>query len=325
KGDGGIYNRAAFPVPSLANTDYATNSGNQSNHSAGLLSRQRLHQLPYRQNEANTVNESSDGDATETDDEFFGPVHAIHSSIRPPQRVVRHLASLRTQNMAPMSLDFTGAGRIEATSGYATTNRANQLFTGHLETGHATSSGQRPSELGLGISSAENGTSNSSGLGPPRILSTPALAARPAIAAVVHGAAPSDRDTVERHSALQSYNVQPHYQHQETQHRPLYEDSNPLSNGAPYQNHSQNGPTQAPDDFTYKGAALRRLEKGTSSSRKRALTAPSSLDPPLRKRGQFGPNGRVVNSTTSLLEDENEYAYSQANRRAGTSSVGDSG
>ncbi|KAJ1802416.1 hypothetical protein LPJ56_007208, partial [Coemansia sp. RSA 2599] len=96
------------------------------------------------------------------------------------------------------------------------------------------------------------------------------------------------------------------------------------------------------DEFTYKGAALRRLEKshargsagggapGSFISRKRALTAPSTLDPPLRKRGQYGPSGRLLNSTASLLEDENEDggysgADGQAYGRFGAASVDASG
>ncbi|KAJ1797821.1 hypothetical protein LPJ75_006971, partial [Coemansia sp. RSA 2598] len=49
----------------------------------------------------------SGGETTETDEEFFGPPRALHSSIRPPRRVVRQLASLRARNVQPTALDLS--------------------------------------------------------------------------------------------------------------------------------------------------------------------------------------------------------------------------
>ncbi|KAJ2857902.1 hypothetical protein J3B02_000660 [Coemansia erecta] len=233
----------------------------------------------------------SEGDTTETDEEFFGPSRALHSSIRPPRRVVRQLASLRARNVQPTALDLSAHRQpVAYYANYSElTSPVEEAFSGShypYQTHTAPATGiphaESGASMGLGISSAAGQPRDAQNIGAPRVLSTPSLVAGQGISGAIRN-----------------------------------------------------------------GAALRRLEKshargstgggggggtqGSFVSRKRALTAPSTLDPPLRKRGQYGPNGRLLNSTASLLEDENEEdGYSgntdgQVYGRTGTASVGASG
>ncbi|KAJ2325565.1 hypothetical protein IWW51_002727 [Coemansia sp. RSA 2702] len=111
------------------------------------------------------------------------------------------------------------------------------------------------------------------------------MAAGPALASAVRGAGPLPPP-------------QPHYP-QANAH-----EGSPVMRRDPF--------APAPNDLTYRGAALRQLERssgtepGPAANRKRALTAPSSYDAPLRRRVPYGIGGKMISSTDSLLEDDRE-------------------
>ncbi|KAJ2765218.1 hypothetical protein IWQ56_004186, partial [Coemansia nantahalensis] len=221
---------------------------------------------------------------TETDDEFFGPSRAVHASIRPPQRVLRQLAGLRARHVQPTVLDLDGS-RPAPRSAYDGGHAVPYAFaTGHQpRTAPASGLDAAGGEcgLGLGISSGSSRHRN----GSARIASTPSRTASGAMAAAINGVLaeqPPGPDVVGR----------------------------------------PNGLCRDPggDEFTFHGAALRRLERSHGrwpptgpaetaiASRKRALTAPSSLDPPLGRRCAYGPGGRILTSAESLLADASEMA-----------------
>ncbi|KAJ2726316.1 hypothetical protein GGI07_000627 [Coemansia sp. Benny D115] len=257
--------------------------------------------------------EQSDGDTTETDDEFFGPPRAVHASIRPPRRVIRHLANLRSRNVQPVILDFPNT-------------RTNQMLPQSSERSSLVASPQRlvgphsgpPSAVyralgsgndaeymapgfGLGISSSNSGQTHIHVSGPPRILSTPSIAATSAAIAAVGNMPPlSDSRNGSRRLPMQN-----------TGH---------LYNSSSQREHSRDTLASSSQELTYRGAALRRLEKsyvrGTANgalnavaSRKRALTAPSSLDPPVRRYGPYEPS--TMSSSTGMVisevDDEAEF------------------
>ncbi|KAJ2771467.1 hypothetical protein IWQ57_002201 [Coemansia nantahalensis] len=226
----------------------------------------------------------SGGETTETDDEFFGPSRAVHASIRPPQRVLRQLAGLRARHVQPTVLDLDGS-RPAPRSAYDGGHAVPYAFaTGHQpRTAPASGLDAAGGEcgLGLGISSGSSRHRN----GSARIASTPSRTASGAMAAAINGVLaeqPPGPDVVGR----------------------------------------PNGLCRDPggDEFTFHGAALRRLERSHGrwpptgpaetaiASRKRALTAPSSLDPPLGRRCAYGPGGRILTSAESLLADASEMA-----------------
>ncbi|KAJ1728167.1 hypothetical protein LPJ61_004181 [Coemansia biformis] len=235
----------------------------------------------------------SDGETTETDDDFFGQSHAVHASIRPPRRVVQQLASLRARHPHPVALDLNGS-RPLVHSAHSGRGIGDTMLcasaAGHLpRTAPASGLGADDGErgLGLGISSEASRQRN----GSARNLSTPSsTAAAAALAAVAAGG------TV-----------------QERQGRPLE------GGGDIYRGFIRGPLGPGGGEFTFHGAALRRLERSHgrvqpggagagSANRKRALTAPSSLEPPMSGRSAYGPGGRVLTSAESLLEDAGETA-----------------
>ncbi|KAJ1645154.1 hypothetical protein LPJ64_003221 [Coemansia asiatica] len=300
---------------------------------------QQQNQLRKRRHQDAQID--SEGDTTETDEEFFGPSRALHSSIRPPRRVVRQLASLRARNVQPTALDLSAHRQpVAYYANYSElTSPVEEAFSGShypYQTHTAPATGiphaESGASMGLGISSAAGQPRDAQNIGAPRVLSTPSLVAGQGISGAIRNGA-NQRSYA---PPLPEAHIQEQQQQQQQQQQ--------RQRG--YSSHYQHQQPVA-DEFTYKGAALRRLEKshargstgggggggtqGSFVSRKRALTAPSTLDPPLRKRGQYGPNGRLLNSTASLLEDENEEdGYSgntdgQVYGRTGTASVGASG
>ncbi|KAI8322801.1 hypothetical protein GQ54DRAFT_303817 [Martensiomyces pterosporus] len=286
------------------------------------------HELRYEYARPGRDSRESDGETTETDEEFFGPSHAVHYSIRPPRRVIRHLASLRARHPQPTALDLQhkGAQPLPAEQGGLSSQlnagprpplppqpldrsrlaaplqsapSANET-TREPRTAPATSA-STGSGLGLGLSmSSGNGGAG----GPPRTSSTPSLAARPAISSAMRATASS----VPRHLRP------PAQQQQQPQHREI--NTNPLRNSSLRREFSRDPFAPMASDLTFKGTALRRLEKaharpsgdaqGPSSSRKRALTAPSLLESPSGKRTQSSVSGRAIEPAQLLLEDEEE-------------------
>ncbi|KAJ2852302.1 hypothetical protein IWW36_000445 [Coemansia brasiliensis] len=217
--------------------------------------------------------ELSDGETTETDEEFFGPIKAVHSSIRPPRRVVRHLASLRAsqpRQQQPAALDL---------SEYAYTP-SQQTRTAPVS---ANSTANADNTFGLGISSETPVHGSGTPRGSSRILSTPSMAASAALPSAVRGTGPLPPP------ANYSYD-------------------GPIPHGNP-----RRDPFGPPDDLTFRGAALRRLERSGGmeaglGNRKRALTAPSSYD---AARSRRAPNMLGAKTLTdSLLEDDREDSAS---------------
>ncbi|KAJ2454266.1 hypothetical protein EV183_001632 [Coemansia sp. RSA 2336] len=230
-------------------------------------------QMPQTNGHSRTRQNSGDlsgGETTETDEEFFGPTKAVHSSIRPPRRVVRHLASLRASQprQQPAALDL---------SEYAYSS-SQQTRTAPVS---ANSAANADSTFGLGISSEAPVLSGAT-RGSSRILSTPSMAASAALPSAVRGT-----------GLLPPSN----YMHET--HMP--------------QSSMRRDPFGPPDDLTFRGAALRRLERsgGTdngSGNRKRALTAPSSYDAARPRRAPNILGAKTL--TDSLLEDDREDSAS---------------
>ncbi|KAJ2157976.1 hypothetical protein GGF46_004113 [Coemansia sp. RSA 552] len=241
-------------------------------------SRSQLPPVPPLRRNGEACGES-DGDTTETDDDFFPPPRTVSSSAQHPRRAVPRLAGLRAQQLSSTSRPLPQP----SSSGLPATARL-------PHTTPATAEGEG-SNMGLGISSGRPGQRSSSG----RVLSTPSLAASSAMSSAVHGMPPPQSYVPDGHSLVHHGSSMP----QEPPRDPF---------------------THASEDLTYRGAALRRLEKsyarggpaGTEHgtvSRKRALTAPSSYDPPLRRRALYGLGGKMITSADSLLEDEHEGGY----------------
>ncbi|KAJ1751578.1 hypothetical protein LPJ55_000168 [Coemansia sp. RSA 990] len=213
----------------------------------------------------------SSGETTETDEEFFGPIKAVHSSIRPPRRVVRHLASLRASQprQQPAALDLS-----EYAYSYSQQTRTAPVS--------ANSTANADSTFGLGISS-EAPVLGGATRGPSRILSTPSMAASAALPSAVRGTGPLPPPANYLHEA-------------------------PMPQG-----NTRKDPFGPPDDFTFRGAALRRLERSGgmdagSGNRKRALTAPSSYDAARSRRAPSMLGAKTL--TDSLLEDDREDSAS---------------
>ncbi|KAJ2707942.1 hypothetical protein FB645_000292 [Coemansia sp. IMI 203386] len=323
---------------------------NQQNHHHQNKPSKRSHQ---------GTQADSGGETTETDEEFFGHVRALHSSIRPPRRVVRQLASLRARNVQPTTLNLAAyrqPAHYSNQSGF--TSPVQERYAGSQVSyqAHTAPTTGIPHEdpgpgLGLGISSAAGQQHSTQYLGAPRVLSTPSLVAGPGISRAMDNREPA-LNAQDCYGSNQSLHLSPSSEaqaHQQQLERRGYyrhpvpgNEGDSLNRGRTRGDISHEQQLTMSDEFTYKGAALRRLEKshvrssasgagmqGTFTSRKRALTAPSTLDPPLRKRGQYGSSGRLLNSTASLLEDENEEFYTGADGqtygRPGTTSVGGSG
>ncbi|KAJ1959254.1 hypothetical protein GGI12_004431 [Dipsacomyces acuminosporus] len=281
-------------------------------------------------------NAASDGETTETDDEFFGPAHAVHYSIRPPRRVVRHLASLRARHPEPAALNlqhksappvqatrpfqvnagprpplppqsfersrFATAATTAATAAMRTSLSASETVRGpHTAPAATTTSGDGNGfGLGLSMSGAINGEATNQG--PPRTSSTPMIAARPAISSAIRMAP----------SYAPKHPHPPVQQQQQQQHRDS--NTNGLRNSSLRREFSRDPFVPASDEFTFKGAAMRRLEKTHSKSagdaqtcanRKRALTAPSFLEAAENKRPKGGLRIKATRST-HLLEGDGE-------------------
>ncbi|KAJ2663044.1 hypothetical protein IWW48_001563 [Coemansia sp. RSA 1200] len=327
----------------------------------------------------------SDGDTTETDDEFFGPPNAFHSSIRPPRRVVRHLASLRAQQSRPPTALQLGGARPRpphpirhylgahdrsfslqpgesrpinsgCTNGDAMDD-AHYLVEGHSRTAPVSANGpSSEAGFGLGIGSLEGDrdySSTGAASAQSRVISTPESAAIPGISAAVRGTppAPAFREGGAHPSAVRSELAGGRYM------RPTNGTDFPLqgSSSSMRRDFARDPFAPVADEFTFRGAALRRLEKSyvrgsalpnghgslsssaaaaaAAANRKRALTAPSSYDPPGSTPGRAGPGrnihngigagGRTINSTGAFFEDEYENARgARANRSLASSNAG---
>ncbi|KAJ2623080.1 hypothetical protein GGI26_002689 [Coemansia sp. RSA 1358] len=263
----------------------------------------------------------SDGETTDTDDDFFGLSRSFHSSIRPPRRVIRHLASLRAQHSRlPAALQLNGPRPMALLqAGYSSYSPASSHRAGHYYNGDnhprtapiiSGTSSADDTGFGLGISSVEGDRARNNETAPQsRVLSTPEAAAGPAISSAIRDAPlPPPR-------AFQDRNYLPH--HGINSRLPHNEDTHALSSSM-RREFARDPFAPVADEFTYRGAALRRLEKsyvrgntlngqGSSSiNRKRALTAPSSFEPPVNHRSQNSVGGRAFSSGELLLEDEPE-------------------
>ncbi|KAJ2687820.1 hypothetical protein IWW39_002634 [Coemansia spiralis] len=208
----------------------------------------------------------SGGETTETDDDFFGNSRSFHYSIRPPRRVVRQLASLRSRNLQPAALDLHS--QTLPTPSY------------HPHTAPIVGSDSGANDaFGLGISGP--GNCGGSFTGPARIVSTPISSS------IAQGplGSPGPPPLRQQPVAYRQAGEQRAY---------------PMHNSSMRREFAQDPFAPMPDEFTYKGAALRRLERThnrgaptgngseSSANRKRALTAPSSFEPPLVKRSMHG-------------------------------------
>ncbi|KAJ2491023.1 hypothetical protein IWW37_002689, partial [Coemansia sp. RSA 2050] len=208
----------------------------------------------------------SSGETTETDDDFFGNSRSFHYSIRPPRRVVRQLAGLRSRNLQPAALDLHS--QTLPTPSY------------HPHTAPVVGSDPGANDtFGLGISGS--GGCGGSFTGPARIVSTPIPSS------VVQGSlgSPGPPPLRQQPAAYQQVGEQRAY---------------PMHSSSMCREFARDPFAPMPDEFTYKGAALRRLERThnrgasasdgpeSSANRKRALTAPSSFEPPLVKRSMHG-------------------------------------
>ncbi|KAJ2821509.1 hypothetical protein GGI24_004195, partial [Coemansia furcata] len=224
----------------------------------------------------------SGGETTETDDDFFDTSRSFHYSIRPPRRVVRQLASLRERNLHPAALDLHSQPPL--------------LPSYQPHTAPVVGSGSGSSDsFGLGISASGGSASRSASgphAGPARIVSTPTPAAAASLALAVH----EHRRQLPRPS-LGSPGPPPIRQQPVAYHHATEQRANPMHNSSMSREFARDPFAPMPDEFTYKAAALRRLERShhrggapggdapdSSANRKRALTAPSSYDPPLAKR-----------------------------------------
>ncbi|KAJ2617024.1 hypothetical protein H4S08_000508 [Coemansia sp. RSA 1365] len=276
---------------------HATGGHSRSNQTNG--------NLPH----SDSNNEDSGGETTETDDDFFGPSRAVHSSIRPPRRVVRQIANLRARHPQPVALPLCGSRPMAQPIGSGEYAR---MPYDHPRTAPTSAvEAKHDDGMGLGISSQGSTQRN----GSTRVLSTPSMAAAPSVAADVFGSPASPYTGGPDYystSAQGQQSLHPERPHQQPlQHEyAVVEESNrfPSDPFAP-----------ASDEFTFRGAARRRLEKprhGRGSignteearaSRKRALTAPSSFDPALRRRVPYSLGNKMLSSGVSFQEDDREY------------------
>ncbi|KAJ2898531.1 hypothetical protein IWW38_001351 [Coemansia aciculifera] len=153
--------------------------------------------------------------------------------------------------------------------------------------------------FGLGISSNGGGSC----VGPARIVSTPMPAATAALAHAVRDHR-HNIPSVPNENAFEQPSPPP------VREPPVDHRAHPMHHSSMRREFARDPFAPMPDEFTYKGAALRRLERthirGTSSggdaseslaSRKRALTAPSSLEPPLPKRSMRTGSGATSPET----------------------------
>ncbi|KAI7824968.1 hypothetical protein BX661DRAFT_41873 [Kickxella alabastrina] len=283
------------------------------------------------------TSQDSDGDTTETDDEFFGPSRVAHARAAGPlpRRVVRHITSAhgsqqqqdytnpsalqlpgpRLPRLLPRPFDSNGkALSHEAPEDHQS---AYQSYTPPAANFDSSNSGLH---MGLGINSGGSGQLGVPGSGQLRILSTPSLAAGPELAAAVQGVPPSSHAGFNGQPMLPPAQI-PTPVHSQAQPP---RDASLLHNSSMRREFVRDPFAPISDEFTFKGAALRRLEKshvrGTPNggrnneyvSRKRALTAPSLLEPPARWHGQYGPSDGPFNSNTSMLDDDNTSDYSDA-------------
>ncbi|KAJ2828397.1 hypothetical protein IWW50_001409 [Coemansia erecta] len=227
--------------------------------------------------------DNSGGETTETDEDFFGPSSAVHASIRPPRRVVRQLADLRARRQHPVALDLNG---------YAYMPQQDVPMPGHQP--HSADSAQ--DGFGLGISSGMARQRDGSARVNGRVLSTPSTTAVRALASAVMGAAQP-----------------PPVPHPPYPRIGAHEGSPMLHNNA-QRGFARDPFAPASNELTYRGAALRRLERSGGAeagpaSRKRALTAPSSYDSPLRRRAPYALGGKFPSAADSLLEDDREDGH----------------
>ncbi|KAJ2823842.1 hypothetical protein FBU31_004154, partial [Coemansia sp. 'formosensis'] len=261
----------------------------------------------------------SGGETTETDDDFFDTSRSFHYSIRPPRRVVRQLASLRERNLHPAALDLHSQPSLIPS------------YQPHTAPVVGSGSGSSDS-FGLGISGSGGSANRSaSGLhaGPARIVSTPTPAAAASLALAVH----EHRRQLPRPS-LGSPGPPPIRQQPAAYQHATEQRANPMHNSSMSREFARDPFAPMPDEFTYKAAALRRLERShhrggapggdapdSSANRKRALTAPSSYDPPLAKRSMHshdangGHVARARHSDVSSPELPNEHLPAPAEPR----------
>ncbi|KAJ2131909.1 hypothetical protein GGF48_001277 [Coemansia sp. RSA 921] len=245
-----------------------------------------------RQSQADRDNDNSGGETTETDEDFFGPSHAVHASIRPPRRVVRQLASLRARHQQPAALDLNG---------YAYAPHPDAPMPGHQPRTapvSADSANGAPGGFGLGITSAMS-MRDGSARGTGRVLSTPSMAAAPALVAAVRSTA---------------HPPPPHAPYPQMN---AHGNSPMVHNGYAQREYARDPFVPASNEFTYRGAALRRLERSGGAeaghmSRKRALTAPSSYDSPLRRRAPYALGNKMASAADALLEDDHEDSFADS-------------
>ncbi|KAJ2027517.1 hypothetical protein IW146_006822 [Coemansia sp. RSA 922] len=266
----------------------------------------------------------SGGETTETDDDFFDTSRSFHYSIRPPRRVVRQLASLRERNLQPIALDLHSQPPL--------------MPSYQPHTAPVVGSGPGTNDaFGLGISGSGSGANrNASGpyAGPARIVSTPIPAAAASLASALRDqrrplpgplVSPGPPPIRQQPAAYQQGGEQRAY---------------PMHNSSMRREFARDPFTPMPDEFTYKGAALRRLERShnrgapggegpeSSANRKRALTAPSSFEPPMAKRSMHGhdasgapiarvPGTRTRHSGVSSPEMPNEPVPAEPRHQIG--------
>ncbi|KAJ2540898.1 hypothetical protein GGF49_004109 [Coemansia sp. RSA 1853] len=247
-----------------------------------------------RQSQADRDNDNSGGETTETDEDFFGPSHAVHSSIRPPRRVVRQLANLRARRQQPAALDLNG---------YAYAPQPDAPMPGHQPRTapvSADSADGAHGGFGLGITSAMSMQRDGSARGTGRVLSTPSMAAAPALVAAVRSPA---HPPPAPHAPYPQMNA--------------HGNSPMVHNGYAQREYARDPFVPASNEFTYRGAALRRLERSGGAeagpmSRKRALTAPSSYDSPLRRRAPYALGNKMASAADALLEDDGEDSFADS-------------
>ncbi|KAJ2876019.1 hypothetical protein GGH93_001146 [Coemansia aciculifera] len=266
----------------------------------------------------------SGGETTETDDDFFDTSRSFHYSIRPPRRVVRQLASLRERNLEPAALDLH--------------SQPPPMPCYQPHTAPVVGSGPGANDaFGLGISGSGNGANrNGSGpyAGPARIVSTPIPAAATSLALAVR----DHRRPIP--GPLVSPGPPPIRQQPVAYQLPTEQRAYPMHNSSMRREFARDPFAPMPDEFTYKGAALRRLERShnrgapggegpeSSANRKRALTAPSSFEPPMAKRNMHGhdasgapvaraPGTRARHSGVSSPEMPNEPAPTEPRHQIG--------
>ncbi|KAJ2215512.1 hypothetical protein EV179_002105 [Coemansia sp. RSA 487] len=327
---------------------------------------------------------SSGGETTETDEEFFGPSRAFHSSIRPSKRVVRHLASLRAQQSHPPAALQLGARprpphpsrrHLDAHDrAYSIQPEAPQPISSGSSNGgggygpHYSIDGQSytapvsatdPSGnggFGLGIGSLD-GDYEHRGTGvavsQTRVVSTPESVAIPSMSSAIRGTPrPAPRDAASGYAAARSDHIGG---------RPVRANSGASSsshNSSMRREFARDPFAPVANEFTYHGAALRRLEKSyvrgsalangngppssssaaaaaaaAAANRKRALTAPSSYDPPGFASGRgglgryahsgVGISGRAISSSEAFFDDDHDASQrGRANRSLASSNAG---